>query len=150
MRDDQSLPGRPIEPDRLHVTLYHLGNFIDQIPPSLLPSAQVAAESIEMPPFVVTFDRIGGTNGPLLLRPSGGSEGLRFFQHTLSTALAKAGWRRRVRFAFSPHITLSYAVGAIPEQPVDPICWTVRDFVLIESLLDEHRHIIRGSWAIRG
>jgi 2'-5' RNA ligase len=96
LRNDGIMPGKPVDPNRLHVTLHHLGDFVDQIPPSLVPTASAAAATVMMQPFDVTFDRVGGTRGQFLLRASDGSAALRVLRQTLSAALITAGLRRRV------------------------------------------------------
>jgi len=149
LRNDGTMPGKPVDPDRLHVTLHHLGDFADQVPPSLMPAARAAAATVRMQPFDVAFDRAGGTKGQFLLRASDGSAALRVFRQTLGAALIKAGQRRRVDSTFNPHMTLSYDFSDVPERLIDPISWTARQFILIESLLGEHRHIERGCWSIR-
>src|ERR1700677_1665051 len=149
LRHDGVMPGRLVEPDRLHITLHHLGDFDGQIPPSLVPTASMAAASVRMQPFGVAFDRVGGTTGPFLLRASDGARVLRMFRQALSEALIRAGLRRHVAAAFNPHMTLSYDFSDIPEQTIEPIDWTVREFVLIESLLGKHKHIERGCWSLR-
>jgi 2'-5' RNA ligase len=148
LHDDAIMPGRPVDADRWHVTLNHLGDFVDQIPPGLVPAAIAAAATVRMQPFDAVFDRVGGTRGQFLLRPSDGSAAMRAFRQALSVALIKAGLRDRVDSAFNPHITLSYDFNDVPERAIEPICWTVRQFVLIESLRGEHRHIPRGRWSI--
>jgi RNA 2',3'-cyclic 3'-phosphodiesterase len=150
LRNDDIMPGRPVEPDRLHVTLHHLGDFIDRMPPDLVPAAKAAAATVGTQPFDVAFDRVGGTRGPFLLRASDGSQAVRSFRKTLSVALIAAGLRRHVRSGFNPHVTLSYDFCDVPERQVDPIRWTVRQFVLIESLLGQRRHIELGRWSING
>ncbi|HEV3116058.1 MAG TPA: 2'-5' RNA ligase family protein [Gemmataceae bacterium] len=149
LRNDKIMPGKPVDADRLHITLHHLGDFVDQMPPSLVPMASLAAETVRMQPFNVTFDRVGGTRGPFLLRASDWPAALMEFRQTLSAALVKAGLRSRVDPVFKPHVTLSYDFSDVLEQPVDPISWTVSQFILIESLLDKHQHIERGGWPIR-
>lgn len=149
LRHDGIMPGRPVDSNRLHITLHHLGDFADQIPPSLMPTARAAAATVTMQPFDVAFDRVGGTKGQFLLRASDGSAALRVFRQTLSAALIKAGLRRRVDPAFGPHMTLSYDFSDVAEHPIDPINWTVRQFVLTESLLGKHQHIERGCWQVR-
>jgi RNA 2',3'-cyclic 3'-phosphodiesterase len=145
LRRDGILPGRSVEPDRLHITLHHLGDFDDQIPPSLVPTASLAAATVRMQPFGVAFDRVGGTIGPLLLRASDGAGALRLFRKTLSEALIKAGLRRHVASAFNPHMTLSYDFGDTPEQTMEPIDWTIREFVLIESLCSASTNILNEA-----
>jgi RNA 2',3'-cyclic 3'-phosphodiesterase len=147
--NDGIMSGRPVETHRLHATLHHLGDFVDQIPPSLMPAAGEAAATVKWLPFEVVFDRIGGTKGQFLLRPSDGSVALRHFRQTLSTALIKAGLRRYIDPAFAPHVTLSYDFSDAPGMSIEPIAWTVREFILVESLLGQHRHIERGRWPIR-
>jgi len=63
LRRDRIMPGKPVDPDRLHLTLHHLGDFVDQIPPSLLPTAQAAAATVKMTPFEVVFDRCQPNRG---------------------------------------------------------------------------------------
>lgn len=144
-----TMPGRPVDPDRLHLTLHHLGDFVDQIPPSLLPTAQAAAATVRMPPFEIVFDRIGGTRGQFLMRSSNKLVALRDFRQALTTALIKAGLRRYIDPAFNPHVTLSYDFSDAPEMSIEPIGWTVREFFLTESLLGKHKHITRGAWTLR-
>jgi RNA 2',3'-cyclic 3'-phosphodiesterase len=146
---DGLMPGRPVDPDRLHLTLHHLGDFADQILPSLMPAARTAAATLRMPPFEVVFDRIGGTKGQFLLRASGELTALRDFRQALTAALIRAGLRRWMDQAFTPHITLSYDFSDSPEMVVEPIAWTVREFVLVQSLLGKHRHIRQGTWPIQ-
>lgn len=148
LRRDGIMPGKPVDPDRLHLTLHHLGDFIDQIPPSLLPAAQAAAATVRMRPFAVVFDRIGGTKGQFLLRSSDESTELRQFRKSLGDALIEAGLRRCVEPAFTPHVTLSYDFSDAPEMTIEPIGWTVREFILVESLLGKHRHLRQGHWPI--
>lgn len=146
LRRDGVMSGRPVDTDRLHLTLHHLGEFADQVPQSLLPSAQEAAATVKTAPFDVIFDRIGGTRDRLLLRASDKLTALRDFRQALSTALVKAGLRRDIDF--NPHVTLSYDSGDIPETLIQPIGWSVREFVLVESLLGQHKHIRHGVWPI--
>jgi RNA 2',3'-cyclic 3'-phosphodiesterase len=108
LRQDKIMLGRPVDPDRLHVTLHLLGDFSDQKPPSLAPAVDTAAATIEVQPFDIGFDRVGGTRGQLLLLAFDGSVALRASRQKLSIALIKAGLRGYVDPAFSPHVTLSY------------------------------------------
>jgi 2'-5' RNA ligase len=149
LRGDGVMSGRPVDRPRLHATLYHLGDFIDQIPLSLLTAARQAAETLAKPPFEVVFDRIGGTRGPFLLRPSNGALPLKSFRKTLSVALINADLGHRIDKAFNPHVTLSYDFSDVREQEIEPVSWTVRQFVLVESLLGKHQHIQRGCWPLQ-
>ena len=144
------MPGRPVDTDRLHLTLFHLGDFVDQIPSSLVPAAKLAAANLAWKPFDIVFDRIGGTRGQFLLRASHELAALRHFRETLGAELIAAGLRRYVDRAFTPHITLSYDLSDAPEMLVEPAGWSVREFHLVESRLGKHQHIRLGSWGIKG
>jgi len=52
------------------------------------------------------------------------------------------GWARR---AFTPHVTLWYGEREIAENPIEPIGWTVREFVLIHSL---RGHTCLARWPL--
>lgn len=51
--------GKPLAPERLHVTLHHLGDYAGGLPPSLVARASQAAERVAQQPFEVEFDRVG-------------------------------------------------------------------------------------------
>lgn len=147
LRHDGIIRGRPVDPDRLHLTLFHLGDFVDQIPPSLIPATQAACAGMAAQAFDVSFDRIVGTRKHALLWPSDELAALRAFRADLGAGLAAAGVRL-TKPAFSPHVTLSYDPCDAPETAIDPIGWRVREFHLVESLLGQHRHIRLGSWRL--
>ncbi len=140
--------GKPLEAERLHVSLCSIGGFFDQIPREHLPTACAAAATVRMEPFTVTFDLLHSTTGHMLLRPSDGAAALHLLHEKLTEALVRAGMRRWLAWNFNPHVTLSYGACAVHERAVEPVSWTVRDFGLIESLYGRHRHIERGRWML--
>ena len=142
------MPGQPVDTDRLHLTLFHLGDYVDQIPPDLVPAARAAAGKVRFAPFEAIFDCVGGTRGQFLLRATDELASLRSFRTALGSALIEAGLRRHIGGGFTPHVTLSYDFSDAPETHVAPIGWTVREFHLVESLLGKHRHIRLGSWPL--
>jgi 2'-5' RNA ligase len=81
-----------------------------------------------------------------------GTEGvsaLREFQGKLLVALQKAGGRCRSGSNFAPHITLLYDDHIVPEHPVEPVSWTVPEFVLIHSLLGKTCYIPVARFPLR-
>lgn len=148
LRAERLAVGKPLEAERLHVSLCNIGGFFDQIPREHLPTACEAAARVRMAPFEVEFDLLHSTTGHMLLRPSNGAPALHAFHEKLTEELVRAGMRRWLTWNFNPHVTLSYGACAVHERPIAPITWTVRDFVLIESLYGRHRHIERGRWAL--
>jgi hypothetical protein len=86
-------------------------------------------------PFEVRFDRsatfLGRPgNRPFVLIGDEGLEELRSFRQTPGSVLARKGLKRLARRKFTPHVTLLYADRQAEEYPIEPICWTVSEFVL--------------------
>lgn len=148
LRKERVVLGQPVEEDRRHVTLRDIGGFFDQMPRSHFANAKAAAAAVRVEPFQVAFDLLHCAKGQMLLRPSGGAPGLEALHRKLNEALIGAGMRRWLTWNFRPHLTLGYDAGALPERYVDPVTWTVRAFVLIESLYGLHRHVERGRWTL--
>jgi 2'-5' RNA ligase len=48
------------------------------------------------------------------------------------------------------HVTLLYDKRVVDEQPIEPISWTVREFVLVRSLHGQTRHTDVARWQLRG
>ena len=146
-----ALTGRPFPPDRLHSTLQNLGDYTD-LSPEMVAAARRAAATVTMPPFEVAFDRVmtfsgGPGNRPLVLR---GGDGIVPLQRAIGEAMAKAGLGAFVNRTFTPHITLLRGDGVIEEQVVETFCWTVREFVLVNSLVGQGKYIELGRWPLRG
>ncbi len=52
--------------------------------------------------------------------------------------------------AFTPHMTLLRDAHVLPEQPVTPVGWMAREFVLLQSLIGKGLHVELGRWSLRG
>ena len=142
-RAEHGLTGRPLKPEHLHVTLFHVGDATGTPPTELIEALAERVAGVAMPAFRVEFDRIMSfRNGAFVL---GGDEsviGLEVLQQRLSDALdASARPARR----FVPHVTLLRDSRHITEQPIERIGWTAREVVLVYSLLGQttHRDVLR-------
>jgi 2'-5' RNA ligase len=136
-----------IEPDRLHISLFFLGGW----PNPRAGMACEAAAEVRVSPFEVVFDRSASFRGrpgnrPFVLLGETGLERLRSFRRTLGIATAGKGFRHLANKDFTPHITLLYANRNAEEHPIEPICWTVNEFVLIRSM---HGHVHLARWPLR-
>jgi 2'-5' RNA ligase len=136
-----------IEPQLLHVSLFFLGELSEQI----VRLAREAAADVQMQPFQLSFDRSASFRGrpgsrPFVLVGDEGVERLRSFRWVLGAALAGGGLRRLAKRDFTPHVTVLYADRNVEEHPIEPIGWTVNEFVLIHSL---HGHVHLGRWPLR-
>ncbi len=138
--------GKLIEPECLHVSLFFLGEFDEQ----LVRLAFSAATEVRTQPFDIRFDRSASFvgrpgNRPFVLVGDDGLREFRSFRQALGSALAKRGLRRLARRDFTPHVTLLYTERRVEEYPIEPIRWTVNEFVLVCSK-GGHRHI--GCWPL--
>jgi 2'-5' RNA ligase len=150
LRDKYGLAGRPHAAERLHVSLHGIGEY-PSFPTDIAARAAAAAAAVTLPPFEFAFDRVMSFSGkpgqlPLVLHGDGVA-GVTALQSALGGALAKAGLGARPS---APHLTLLYDARRIDEQPIDPIGWTVREFVLVHSLLGQTSYSPLGKWPLRG
>ena len=135
-----------IEPGRLHVSLFFLGELSEHI----VRIACEAAAEVRVPPFDVWFDRSVSFRGkpgnrPLVLVGDDGLDRLKSFRRTLGVALASRGLGRLAKREFTPHVTLLYGERHVEEHPIEPIHWTVNEFVLIHS---RHGHVHLARWPL--
>jgi RNA 2',3'-cyclic 3'-phosphodiesterase len=144
----------PFALERYHVTLHHLGKYAGGLPQAMVARAIRAAATVNVQPFAVAFDRAENFRGrPLVLRADEGVLALMAFRHALGAALERAGFAARTRAPFTPHVTLAYphpshAHRRVVERFDDAIRWTVREFVLVHSLLGRTRHIALARWKL--
>jgi len=146
------LRGKPLLKERFHTTLHKLGVY-DGVPQDLVRDASRAAGELDEPAFDVVFDRAGSFIGEakkpyVLLGPEDGSP-LHQFHRALHERLAIHGVKTS-KSGFTPHVTLLYDLASVPIQAVPPIAWTVREFVLVHSLVGKTEHRILGRWPLRG
>jgi RNA 2',3'-cyclic 3'-phosphodiesterase len=132
--------GRLIAPERLHVSLFFLGGWSERT----VHVAREAVADMRAAPFEVSFDRTASFRGrpgnrPFVLVGDAGLDRLRSFRTMLGSALTSRGLRSVANTSFEPHVTLLYDVREVEEYPIEPICWTVTEFVLIRSINGHHR-----------
>jgi len=139
--------GRLIAADRLHVSLFSLTG----LPDRQICAACEAAAVLRCEPFEVSFDRTASFRGrignrPFVLIGENGLRRLEAFRGTLGAALLRSGLRRLANTNFMPHVTLLYDARGVDEYPIQPILWTVTEFVLIHSM---RGHDYRMRWSLR-
>ncbi|MGE0154756.1 MAG: 2'-5' RNA ligase family protein [Reyranellaceae bacterium] len=142
------------EPRIPHVTLYGLGDY-DGIPHEVIGAVTQAAGSVRARAFDAVFDGVQAFNGPrrpLVLRCGKGLHGFVALQNAIGNALAGAGADRHLfDSSFTPHLTLFYGGGDVPEQALDePIAWRVQEFSLILSLQGRKHYEPYGQWKLHG
>ncbi len=144
LRISHGLAGKPLRPEHFHVTLCGVDEGIG-LSLGRIASVKERIARVVMPAFRVGFDRAESfRNGALVLRGEDGVIGLEILQQRVCDALD--GRPRKAR-PFTPHVTLLRDGYRVPEQRIEPIEWTVREVVLVHSLIGRttRRHIARWS-----
>ena len=154
LRGDHGLTGKPLAMARFHVSLHGFGEYVG-LPQVVVAAANRIAASVTAPAFAVTFDRAMSFRGrpanrPLVLYGGDGVAALMAFQQTLDAAMMRAGLGGRAQRRSAPHVTLLYDDRTVPEQAVETISWTVREFLLVHSLLGRSKYIPLSRCPLRG
>lgn len=134
------LRGTLLKPPRLHISLWHIDDFVSVR--AMRPhayAAEVAAASIQMAPFDLELMRIrsfetprrsanGSPRHPLVLLGRG--DGLFELHRRLAMAMGEPdpGPDR-----FRPHMTLHYGPAMVPREFIEPIRFTIRELALVHS-----------------
>jgi 2'-5' RNA ligase len=152
LKSKYQLQGKPLLPKRFHVSLYHLGDYFG-LPQDAIARAEEAALAITLPPFEVGCDRVmsfGGRNAdperdnyPIVLRATEGVAELTALRQRLVAAMERAGIKSPGNTCFTPHVTLLYDRQHEISVPIDSIRWTVRELVLVHSLLGKTRYELK-------
>ena len=145
LRDDYGLNGRLILTRHIHSTLWHVCDDFSPPAPALIATLATCAKRVSMPPFKVSFDRVESfTGGALVLRGEEGVVGLEVLYENLTAALCMKSTR-----SFVPHVTLLRDKRhLLPSIPVEPIEWTVTEFVLVHSLLGKTTHRVLARFPL--
>lgn len=147
------LTGRQLLIDRFHTSLVHVSDR-KRVCSSDEFAADLAARTVSVSPFEITFSRLGSFPGaprkdkpaehPLVLLADEGPV------MDLYAALG-AGLRRfryRVPDHFRPHLTLSYNRQFLPTRTIEPITFVVNEFALVHSRLWLTEYRILRRWPL--
>jgi 2'-5' RNA ligase len=143
------LSGRPFAPSRMHVSLLGFGRF-QGLPPNLVAAVADAAATVAARPFEAIFDRAMSflrPPRPLVLCGGEGVDELIAFQFLLTEAVRKSGFKLSKR-QYTPHVTLLYDRRGIEEHEIEPVRWTVKEFVLVHSLLGQSKYVPLERWRL--
>jgi len=156
LRSAHRLQGRPIDAGRLHISLLLLGGQ-SGAPHALVALASRAASTIVLPPFAVSFDRVlsfsGTSRAPggraIVLSGSDVGAGLSALSRALAAAMREFGFSGGSQLSLTPHVTLLYDRQSVAERTIEPVTWTVREFVLAHShIRDRRSYELLGRWAL--
>jgi len=153
LRKEKSLHGPALLTERFHVTLLHLGDYAGARP-DIVSIARAVGDQLRADLFDICFDRAAsfarkGGNAPLVLQGTDGVESVIAFQRALVNAVKRSSLHRLAKGSFTPHMTLLYDDQVVPAEPVAPVGWEVKEFVLVHSLIGKTQHTVLGRWALR-
>ena len=148
VRRAHRLPGKPVAPARLHVSLNYLGEF-KRPPGSVVTKALEAAAQVAQRDFVVEFNRLGSWgrgDAPrkFVLWGEDGVIGVNGLYSALHRALGRFDLAPRREASVEPHMTLIHDGADIESRFVEPIRWRAREFVLIHAVHGEGRYEVAG------
>lgn len=141
-------PAKCVPAHNLHITLAFLG----ATAPEQRVCYEQAAAGIRAQAFTLTLERIGHWPAPriLWLGPAQQPEPLLRLVRRLNSALVQCGLTPEPR-PFQAHMTLARKVDRpLPVQGIEPIVWSVRQFVLAESITEPAgaRYQVLTNWAL--
>ena len=151
--DHPGLRARWVNPARYHATLHFLGDH-PMLRQDLVDAAMAAAgRLVGVPAFEWVLDHASSFRGrqpPCVLRSIHVPEPLQQLWQDLRHALVLAGQGRHVERSFTPHVTLAYGQGMLPERaPIESVVWPVTRVGLIHSVMGQQDYQVLADWSLR-
>lgn len=146
------LRGRLVTPELLHFTLHYIGLF-PEVPDGVVDIATACGDTVSMPPFTVSLNKMMSFRRPrgrppIVLCGDDGVLGLRILYRTLGDALRTRTFGRWQPRPFEPHMTLTYEGMAIETLDIEPITFTINEFLLVNSLVGKGQHVPLARWQL--
>lgn len=145
-QSEAGIKAKPRPTGHLHITLNVLGAAF-YLPPPVISRACAVAATLSALPFDVTFDRLAHFGRHWVLTSSTGIEALIDFRQRLA-GLLKQAYLQAGNARFTPHLTLLYDNRKFATREIEPIKWSVREFVLIDSLQGETHYDFKARFPL--
>jgi 2'-5' RNA ligase len=149
------LLGPAMSADRLHVSLTFVWGGETPPPARLVTAARDALQDLDVPPFRLAFNRLVSwkrtdpAQRPLVLTGDEGVIGVDRLRERLEARLAEAGLVARDSRERWAHMTVHWGRHAIDKRLAEPIGWTVREALLLDSVYGEGRQVLLGRVPLR-
>ena len=140
--------GKPMPPEKIHLTLAFLGETDD----ARAEAARHAAAKVRARRFAFTLDIVGSFKraGVAWAGASAPVAPLERLHSSLAASLAADGFVLDER-PFAAHVTLARRIaGRVPRAPMPPLEWRVREFTLVRTEPGSGRYTILESWPLAG
>jgi 2'-5' RNA ligase len=118
-----------------------------------MEKAASLADRVSEPAFRVMLNHVESWKGdphPLVLLGEDGVIGAERLHTAIHKALVTGTMAPRREPAIWPHISLLWDGALVRKEFVEPIGWTAREFVLLDSPFGEGRHEVLGRWPLSG
>jgi RNA 2',3'-cyclic 3'-phosphodiesterase len=105
-------------------------------------------------PFEIKFDRVmsfrgrTGNRAVVLLKNNHESDGIMCLYRLLCAEFAKLGFAASATPKFEPHLTILYDQQELTAKSITPVCWLVREIVLVLSEVGATKYHRLGCWAL--
>jgi 2'-5' RNA ligase len=140
--------------ERFHVSLQHVGDY-KRLRSKILFAAARSGRRIAMAPFEITFRYASSFPGrpaargkpakhPFVLLADDGP--VCELSRRLGAEMLREGLK--ASDGFVPHLTLAYDQKLIPQQPIGPISFVAREFVLVHSLRGLTKYVFPECWPL--
>lgn len=141
---------RVVRPDRLHITLHTIGDYIDQIPLEEVDASLAAANGVVCPPLPIVFDHalsFHRSNAYVLRCDARSDATIARLRRPLTRSLKNVGLKPTP--SETPHMTMQYSANRIvAEHPIPPVAWTATRFALILSHVGLTHHQWISQWSL--
>lgn len=148
LKREYGLAGTPLKPQNFHISLPLVWDG-DDAPADLAETVSAQVQAVRMPAFEIVLDMA------MCFRQSkryvlvlGTTRSVAHI-YGLNRQLVLATRRGTGKASFMPHMTLLYADKPVEKQPVEPIRWMAREFVLVHSFVGLGRHETVAHWPLR-
>ena len=143
----KGVSGKPIDAQRLHVTLELVGHDVGA---ECLERACQAADSVKHASVDVRFDAamtFAAPSGPFVLLGDSGLDGVRELRTALACAMADKGFTSSR--SYEPHMTLGYdPQHRVARFPLAAMGFRGAEFCLIKSHIGLSRHEVLRRWQL--
>ncbi len=149
LRSVHALAGTPLSPSRLHISLHAIAGFVDTIPQDVVDAVRAASAGVACPSLRIVFDRVlsfTDSNAFVLRCTPDSDAAVAQLRQSLAVALRLAGLRPEP--SRTPHMTMLYDSRHIPEQAIEPLCWTATRFALVLSHVGIGHHQWIAEWPL--
>jgi 2'-5' RNA ligase len=132
---------------RLHVTAAITEDWPVPVP-ALVAALLRAGDAVQAQPFELVLDQLSASPTHLVLRPARAIPELKELGATIRAAMAQEGVPLREGWRFNPHMTLGFGRGRQFVRPVQPVSWSVNEFILVHSAVGATNHEVLGRWTL--